>query len=492
MINFTGRQYFVALLMVVLFLIGNAHNIYAANSILPTDNTRLTINQPTVNVKPPQIKPADSQTRSAEPSLVAGDYGLPDQGTLEKALAAIGSRNRSLVLTPGIWKIVRPLTIPANVSLKVESGAVLEVAADVGLTIAGGLEAGLYPIFSGAGKINLIPGVNINAVWFTSRGNGTNGNPWQGSLGGGGLGEALARVPGAHVFELPSGKYLVTETINVNRNGVIIRGNAEGLTNREGSQVLIEFRPSQDSTLFNFDNTTDNYILWHCSLSGVFLHSTEGKHTALRCVDISACSFRDLYIWRWHGTGIDFRGRDLTVFTNISITADSPLVIKKNPKNIIDIDATVFRDLALTCTSTVDDSACVTISGITWLTNVTFEGHQGWMKGKYGLYWNDTASHYASQGLYLQNVKSEQAQPKDGQTFYISLNNHLFNLVIQRCGDNSRTGGFIYLKNVRNAYVGQCYYFPKLAGEFITAIDCPLLKVESIYTRQSLTGKSPF
>ena len=114
------------------------------------------------------------------------------------------------------------------------------------------------------------------------------------------------------------------------------------------------------------------------------------------------------------------------------------------------------------------------------------------MKGKYGLYWNDTASHYASSGLYIQNVKSEQAQPKDGQTFYISLNNHLFNLVIQRCGDNSRTGGFVYLKNVRNAYVGQCYYFPKSAGEFITAIDCPLLKVESIYTRQSLTGKSPF
>jgi hypothetical protein len=491
MIFIIYRIFLIALSLIVILLMGNASHIDAANP-LPADNTRLKTNLPAVKVKPPQIKPADPQTKSAEPSLVAGDYGPPHQGTLEKALAAIGARNRTLVLTPGLWKIVRPLTIPGNITLKVESGAVLEVAPEVGLTIAGGLDAGLYPIFSGAGKVSLIPGVNVNAVWFTSRGNGTNPNPWEGSRGGGGLGEALARVPGAHVFELPSGKYLVTETINVNRNGVIIRGNALGLTNREGSQVQIEFRPSQDSTLFNFDNTTDNYILWHCALSGVFLHSTEGNHTAVKCVDVSACAFRDLYIWRWHGTGIDFRGRDLTVFQNISITADAPLVIQKNPKHVIDIDATVFRDLALTCTSTGDNSACVTISGITWLTNVTFEGHQGWMKGKYGLYWNDTASHYASQGLYIQNVKSEQAQPKDGRTFHISLNNHLFNLVIQRCGDNSRTGGFIYLKNVRNAYVGQCYYFPKVAGEFITAINCPLLKVESIYTRQSLNGKSPF
>jgi hypothetical protein len=490
MIPFISKIYYVALALIIILFIGHVNNIYAANPP-PTDNTPLKTNRPTVKVKPPPIKPDGPQTKSAEPSLFAGDYGPPQQETLEKALAAIGSLNRTLVLTPGIWKIARPLSIPGNVSLKVESGAVLEVAEEVGLTIAGGLDAGLYPIFSGAGKISLIPGVNVNAVWFASRGNGTNANPWQGTQGGGGLGEALARVPGAHVFELPSGKYLVTETINVNRNGVIIRGNAVGLTNREGSQVQIEFRPSQDSTLFNFDNTTDNYILWHCALSGVFLHSSEGNHTAIKCVDISACTFRDLFIWRWHGTGIDFRGRDLTVFNNISITADSPIVIKKNPKNVIDIDATVFRDLALTCTSTGDDSACVTISGITWLTSVTFEGHQGWMKGKYGFYWNDTASHYASSGLYIQNVKSEQAHPKDGRTFYISLNNHLFNLVIQRSGDNSRTGGFIYLKNVRNAYVGQCYYFPKLAGEFITAIDCPLLKVESIYTRKSLTGNPP-
>jgi len=76
-------------------------------------------------------------------------------GTLQTAVAALGSAAAILRVPAGTHAIAADLTIPANVILKPERGAVLAIATTKTLTVNGGLESGPYQIFSctGTGKV---------------------------------------------------------------------------------------------------------------------------------------------------------------------------------------------------------------------------------------------------------------------------------------------------------------------------------------------------
>jgi len=80
---------------------------------------------------------------------------LVEGTTLAEALAFIGSSEYTLHLGPGTWPVDDDLTIPANVDLQLERGAVLSIADAKVLTINSSLKAGLYQIFSciGTGKV---------------------------------------------------------------------------------------------------------------------------------------------------------------------------------------------------------------------------------------------------------------------------------------------------------------------------------------------------
>jgi hypothetical protein len=80
--------------------------------------------------------------------IFAIEYGSPSQTTIETAIAAIGSDNRTLIITPGTWDITTSLTIPSNITLRVDRGATLTIADTKTLTINGGFEAGLYQVFT--------------------------------------------------------------------------------------------------------------------------------------------------------------------------------------------------------------------------------------------------------------------------------------------------------------------------------------------------------
>lgn len=83
---------------------------------------------------------------------VGRDYGTPGQTALTAVLTAIGSLERTLTLSPGTWTVSTNTTIPANVSLEMTRGAVLDVQTGVTLTINGALKAGPYHIFTETGS----------------------------------------------------------------------------------------------------------------------------------------------------------------------------------------------------------------------------------------------------------------------------------------------------------------------------------------------------
>ena len=90
--------------------------------------------------------------------------------TLQDALTTLGAATAVLRVPKGTTNVAANLTIPANITLKPERGASFAVATGKTLTINGGLEAGLYQIFSctGTGKVVFTAGSNttIYPQWW--------------------------------------------------------------------------------------------------------------------------------------------------------------------------------------------------------------------------------------------------------------------------------------------------------------------------------------
>ena len=105
--------------------------------------------------------------------------GDPNYGpTLQGAITAIGATAAILRLPTGTHSINADLTIPANVTLAMERGAILTIVTGKTLTINGGLKAGLYQIFSciGTGSVDLRYNRSIKEIyteWWGAKADGT-------------------------------------------------------------------------------------------------------------------------------------------------------------------------------------------------------------------------------------------------------------------------------------------------------------------------------
>ena len=106
-----------------------------------------------------------------------GDPGYGE--TIQDAITAIGSNARILRVPAGTHAISADLIVPANITLEVERGAILAIATTKTLTINGGLEAGLYQVFSWAGTGKVVFGgyggktLELYPQWWGAAGDGT-------------------------------------------------------------------------------------------------------------------------------------------------------------------------------------------------------------------------------------------------------------------------------------------------------------------------------
>ena len=82
--------------------------------------------------------------------------GDPNCGTtLQGAITTISTSSATLHVPPGTYTISTSITVPANIILKPENGALFSVSSGQVLTISGPLDAGPFQIFSGAGTVAL-------------------------------------------------------------------------------------------------------------------------------------------------------------------------------------------------------------------------------------------------------------------------------------------------------------------------------------------------
>lgn len=153
------------------------------------------------------------------PALAVADHANPaTPGSLAALLASVGS-------TPAVIEFIgnttyqitgADLTVPANVALRFQPGAVLSVASGRTLTINGHIEAGPWQIFSGSGTIGGLR--EARPEWFGAVPDGSTDCTAA-------LQKAFASLADTSgIINLSAGQYVLSSTVTVGKNGWTLKG----------------------------------------------------------------------------------------------------------------------------------------------------------------------------------------------------------------------------------------------------------------------------
>jgi hypothetical protein len=172
-----------------------------------------------------------AQKNWANESAMATALGAPMESAsaLSSALGSIGTTHCTLHVPRGTYTISADTTIPANVELRPERGAIFIIAPSKSLAINGGLEAGRYQVFSCAstGKVTGLKEVDVK--WFGAAGDGAADDtlPIQKAI------DSVCPVVGAGyagIVNFPNGLYRTTRVIDATNNRVAGTISRDGLT----------------------------------------------------------------------------------------------------------------------------------------------------------------------------------------------------------------------------------------------------------------------
>jgi parallel beta-helix repeat protein len=208
----------------------------------------------------PKIKtstpiPADS-VKSPGPAVEVSAAGLAGKD-LKQAISLIGNQARTLCLAAGVWKIDANLTIPPNIALKIDRGAILAVSPGVTLSMNGPLADCTYQIFNDhnsslAKGVKFDPGAVtfVRPEWWGARGDGKKAHAAINSLA---IEKALhaTRPPGG-VVQFALGRYYIKRTIVLPRGAHLVgQGKSRNLGN--GTVIILDDQVSgamvEDSTI---------------------------------------------------------------------------------------------------------------------------------------------------------------------------------------------------------------------------------------------------
>ena len=107
-------------------------------------------------------------------NLGAIEQSAGTEATLRSIITNAGSNPVSITIYDDVAITAADLTIPSNVYLHFKDNGKLSPVSGITLTINGGIDAGLFQIFSGEGTIAGTPKINyIYPEWFGAIGDGT-------------------------------------------------------------------------------------------------------------------------------------------------------------------------------------------------------------------------------------------------------------------------------------------------------------------------------
>ncbi|MDD4352382.1 MAG: glycosyl hydrolase family 28-related protein [Candidatus Gracilibacteria bacterium] len=258
-----------------------------------------------------------------------------------------------------------------------------------------------------------------------------------------------AEVNGGVVY-FPRGTYLFTSTLTIATFSVHLIGDG-------CEQTILQFEPTTNDEAIVFSDGSDEVA--YNSIRDLAIHSADTTYvkTALVLSDVEEFLMENVNIGysgtKWvdatdSSVGLQIKGRQTMTIRGVNIAADKPILISLNPnrvaESLIDIDHVHFSDLYLQCEA--DANANIQVETGVNLSQVTFDGYQAWVGGKYGFYWNDTTTTGNSVGLRLENFRFESAVGTAGYGVYISHNYLLRSLTIRNVRSDDSTNGFYFRK----------------------------------------------
>jgi len=383
------------------------------------------------------------------------DYGAvpndskDDTAAINNAINACAGSDTKTLYFPGGTFNLKSITFPAGINVSIGDGGLLEITGGDIATFNGPFTAGLYRVFSGAGGARFGAGVvkEVYPQWWYA-----GSEDWSPAINA-----AIASSPiSPGITVRLTGCFSCRTTINVNRHRVALLGNGQYAT-------YLSFNPASALPLFNFTYPGGVTTLNQCSIKdmGIGGGGTNRK-IAIKIVDNDIIEVRNIAIQNWVGNnsiGLQLQGRDFGFIENITVVADLPISIEKNPYfPMIDIDHTTFRNTYLMPQD--PNGPSVKIASGVHLTNVVFDGTNAWVLGKYGLYWVSTENIYCPANLSIKNVRMEQAATGGGHVIHIETNKQLQNLTLENIYSGGKNGG-IYLRNCLNATLQNIFCYPE-------------------------------
>lgn len=216
---------------------------------------------------------------------------------------------------------------------------------------------------------------------------------------------------------LPAGRYFLSDPIHVTGAYIHLRG--------EGIGTTTVYSNAENITLFEFENVA------HGSISDMQLAAYNTRVTAIYARNLTDFAIYDLAIVGQFWTGIGLHGRDSVSVTNVFIKAERPVYLgRMDVASGTAADHFSFRNMNMVSTG----NTVVEISDAAVIAELTFDGYQAWVGGRYGLYWSDGPSVAKSSRITINNLRHEQATG-NGATIWINLNQygHLNHFVCNDC-----------------------------------------------------------
>ena len=184
--------------------------------------------------------------------------------TLSAAITAVGSNVVTFKLAPGNWAINSNITMPANATMEIPSGAVLVVAYGSKITINGPIQAGHWKIFTD--NNTNFDGVSLGSPVKVA-------NPeWFGAVGDGGTSDtnafkSLMRAVAANgiPIDFSPGKTYLTGEISYSHNNLVINGNGSTWKTTASSYTLCN--GTADFTSLTYYNLTGNPLVGDMSIT---------------------------------------------------------------------------------------------------------------------------------------------------------------------------------------------------------------------------------
>ncbi|MBB74938.1 MAG: hypothetical protein CMJ75_10545, partial [Planctomycetaceae bacterium] len=266
-------------------------------------------------------------TNVASYGAIAND-GKDDTVAVQRALAACAGSPRRTLYFPGGRFHLSSLTFRKDVSVHLANGTRLELEQGEVLRVNGPFRAGLYQVFSGTGDVHFGAGAvsEILPQWWGASAASSDSSP--------AINRAINSAPDLPGVNIRlSGLFHCRSTIHVNRHRVKLVGDGMYATR-------ITFNPTSPKALFEFSHA-DKSVLAQCTIrdmgllgAGNYEDRDRVQKVGIKIVDADILEVRNIAIHNWGGNqsiGLQVQGRELVFVENITILADLPILIDKNP-----------------------------------------------------------------------------------------------------------------------------------------------------------------